>query len=120
MLYSRMFLFILPKCIVGIYSFQTPSLSWNLSPLPWPSQLCSLCTWVCSCFINRFICTMCFFFKDFYYFLLYLVYNVMSVSAGQQSDPVIHSSIYSYIHSYIYSFIYINSFPHIRHHVPSQ
>ena len=40
-------------------------------------------------------------------FLLYLIYNVLSISAVQQSDPVIHT--------------YMHSFSHIiLHQVPSQ
>ena len=35
----------------------------------------------------------------FFNFLLYLIYNVLSISAVQQSDPVIHI----YIHSFVYA-----------------
>ena len=41
--------------------------------------------------------------------LLYLIYNVLSISAVQQRDPVKHLYIYIYVYVYIYTYIYIHT-----------
>ena len=62
--YSSLCYTVWPHClsflnvIVCIYWPQTPSPSHSLPHLPWQPQVCSLCLWVCFCFIYRFICTI--------------------------------------------------------------
>ena len=41
-----------------------------------------------------------FFFEDFY-FLLWLIYHVVSISAVQQSDPVTHTHTLTHTHTHI-------------------
>ena len=64
----------------------------------------------------------------FFYFLkilLWLVYNVLSISAIQQSDPVTHAHTRAHTHTHTHTHIILTScslhYPCIiLHHVPSQ
>ena len=47
-----------PSTIVCIYQTQTPHPSHFLPLSPWQPQVCSLCPWVCFCFVDRFICAI--------------------------------------------------------------
>ena len=38
-----------------------------------------------------------------------MIYNVLSISAVQQSDPVIHTHIYVYIHTHSFSHLFWNA-----------
>ena len=48
----------IPNVIVCIYQPQTPSPTLPLSAPPWQPQVCSLCPWVCFCFVDRIICAI--------------------------------------------------------------
>ena len=50
-----------PHCLpilnvtVCIHQHQTPHSPYSLPPPPWQPPVCSLCLWVCFCFMDRFI-----------------------------------------------------------------
>ena len=57
----------------------------------------------------------------FFLILLQLICNVLSISAVQQSDPVIHTYIYTHTHIHTHTHTHTHYFSHIiPHHVPSQ
>ena len=48
----------IPYIIVCICSPQTPNPSLSLLLWPWQPHICSLCLWICFCFVDKLICVI--------------------------------------------------------------
>ena len=58
---------------------------------PWQPQVCSLCLWVCFCFIDIFTCVV-FYLISFYYYFIYFLATPMACGSSQGRDQT-HATV---------------------------